>query len=128
MNSLSDLQDEQLIPVLEKAFLSLEHDPSLKNQFAEGDEFSILVMQPTVLAFRLLYENGKLHWKIGADMEKPHMSWKEKRHFIEWLEGKRGIMKLLFSNKFTMQGRPPSWANAMNTPLRKYISEHVLTK
>lgn len=128
MHSLSDLQDEQLIRILEKAFLSLETDPSLQKQFAEGDEFSVMIMHPSVLAFTLSFKEEKLHWKIGTDMENPSMTWKEKRHFLEWLEGKRGIMKLFFSNKFTMQGRPPKWANSINAPLRKYISENVLGK
>lgn len=126
MHSLKDLQDEQLIPILKSAYLSLEHDASIRAQMKEGDKFSIIIMQPSVIAFTVSFSENILSWKIGTDAECATITWKEKKHYLEWLEGKRGILKLVMLKKFKLQGKVPVWANGCYQQLRKYVAENVL--
>jgi len=126
MHSLKDLQDDHLLSVLESAYLSVQADETVASQFKNGDVFSVMVLNPTVIAFTVSFSENNLHWKIGTDGECPSIIWKEKKHFLEWLEGKRGILKLVMMQKFKVHGKIPAWVNALNLPLRKYISEKVL--
>lgn len=121
MQTLKNLDHQQLLNVFEDAHLSLnDHDPIMK-RIHEGDAFNILIMSSPVIGFTIQVVEGKITWKMGTEDHHPSIIWKEMKHYLEWLEGKRGIMKLIFIRMVKYQGSVPGWASLMTVPLREYI-------
>lgn len=128
MQSLKELAEPQLLTCLEKMHLHLNEVEGVTKMFKEGDIVSILVMSPTIIGFTLSVDHGVLKFRIGVDEEHPKMVWKEKGHYLEWLEGKRGMMKLMVLRRVKFIGGVPGWVSVIAQPLRDFVQSEILKK
>lgn len=128
MQSLKELPEPLLIQALEKMHLHLNQTETVSKFFREGDVVSFLIMSPTIIGFTLCIRDGQLRFKIGGDENHPKMIWKETGHYLEWLEGKRGMMKMMVLRQVKIQGGVPGWVSMMTEPLRQYVRTELLKK
>lgn len=122
INSLKELNAEQLLNLLESACDQLNRDNQLKSRLKPGDRLSVLITNPSVIGFTLTVESGELKWSMTIPETGPRITWKEQAHFLEWLEGKRGLMKLLMLRRVRMDGKVPGWFSVMIEPLRSAVT------
>lgn len=128
MQSLKELAEPQLLACLEKMHLHLNEVEGVSKMFKDSDIVSILIMSPTIIGFTLSVDHGKLKFRIGVDEAHPKMVWKEKGHYLEWLEGKRGMMKLMVLRRVKFVGGVPGWVSVIAQPLRDFVQSEVLKK
>ncbi|NUQ82601.1 MAG: hypothetical protein HUU10_13390 [Bacteroidetes bacterium] len=122
INSLKELNPEQLLSLLESACDQLNRNEQLKSRLKPGDRLSVLITNPTVIGFTLSVGSGGLKWSMNIPESGPRITWKEQSHFLEWLEGKRGLMKLLMLRRVRMDGKVPGWFSVMIEPLRSAVA------